>query len=63
IPEHIIQRLANASHPLEEGMAIAAEQIKLASQICQGVHLMAIKREDLLPQILDLAGISPLNEN
>ncbi len=60
IPEHIIQRLANASHPLQEGMAIASEQIKLASQMCQGVHLMAVKREDLLPQILDLAGISPL---
>lgn len=60
IPETIVQRLAAASHPLQEGIAIAAEQVRLARDICQGVHLMAVKREDLIPQILDLAGISPL---
>jgi methylenetetrahydrofolate reductase (NADPH) len=60
IPQATIDRLARASNPLEEGIQIAAEQVKLASQICQGVHLMAVKREDLIPQILDLAGIAPL---
>ncbi|MFM6323521.1 MAG: methylenetetrahydrofolate reductase, partial [Microcystis panniformis] len=40
---------------------IAAEQIKLAQQLCQGVHIMAIKREDLVPKILDLAGIPPIH--
>lgn len=60
IPEHIIQRLEKAKDPLQEGVAIAAEQVKLAKELCQGVHLMAVKREDLIPQILDLAGISPL---
>jgi methylenetetrahydrofolate reductase (NADPH) len=57
IPEHIIERLERASDPLLEGMAIAAEQVILAKDLCQGVHLMAVKREDLIPQILDLAGI------
>lgn len=61
IPEHIIKRLEKAENPLLEGMYIAAEQIKDARQICQGVHLMAVKREDLIPQILDLAGINPLS--
>ncbi|MFB2919969.1 methylenetetrahydrofolate reductase [Aerosakkonema funiforme] len=60
IPQQIIDRLASAKDPLEEGMKIAAEQVKLASQICQGVHLMAVKREDLIPQILDMAGIPPI---
>jgi methylenetetrahydrofolate reductase (NADPH) len=60
IPQHIIDRLAAAKDPLLEGMHIAAEQVKMASTLCQGVHMMAIKREDLIPQILDLAGISPL---
>lgn len=60
IPEHIIQRLEKAKDPLQEGVAIASEQVKLARELCQGVHLMAVKREDLIPQILDLAGISPL---
>jgi methylenetetrahydrofolate reductase (NADPH) len=60
IPDHLIDRLAQAADPLQEGMLIAAEQVKLASQLCQGVHMMAVKREDLIPQILDLAGIPPL---
>ena len=60
IPQHLIDRLAQASDPLQEGVKIAAEQVTLAKDLCQGVHLMAIKREDLIPQILDLAGIPPL---
>ncbi len=62
IPEHIINRLANAEKPLQEGIKIAAEQVKMASNICHGVHLMAIKREDLIPQILDMAEISPIKQ-
>lgn len=60
IPEAIIDRLAKAEKPLEEGVKIAAEQVKLAQGICQGVHLMAVKREDLIPEILNQAGIEPL---
>ncbi|MDJ0713252.1 MAG: methylenetetrahydrofolate reductase [Prochloraceae cyanobacterium] len=61
IPEEIIDRLAKATEPLQEGMKIAAEQVQLAKQLCQGVHMMAVKREDLIPQILDMAGISPID--
>jgi methylenetetrahydrofolate reductase (NADPH) len=63
IPQEIIDRLAQAQEPLQEGIKIAAEQVKLASNLCQGVHLMAVKREDLIPQILDLAGIPPLSNS
>ena len=61
IPDTIIERLANAENPLDEGVKIAAEQVKLAQDMCQGVHLMAVKREDLIPEILDRAGIEPLS--
>lgn len=61
IPQETIDRLASSPEPLQEGIKIAAEQVQLARQICQGVHLMAVKREDLIPQILDLAGIAPLS--
>lgn len=60
IPESTINRLATAAEPLQEGIKIAAEQVRLAQQLCQGVHLMAVKKEDLIPQILDLAGIPPI---
>ena len=62
IPDQIIDRLEKASDPLQEGMKIAAEQVHLARQLCQGVHMMAVKREDLISQILDLAGIPPVSQ-
>ena len=61
IPEHIIERLAKAKHPLEEGMKIAAEQVQMARGLCQGVHIMAVKREDLIAPILDLAGVEKVS--
>jgi methylenetetrahydrofolate reductase (NADPH) len=60
IPEATIERLDRADDPLREGMKIAAEQVRLAREICQGVHMMAIRREDLIPEILDMAGVAPL---
>jgi methylenetetrahydrofolate reductase (NADPH) len=61
IPQEIIDRLAKAENPLSEGIQIAAEQVTIAKDLCQGVHLMAVKREDLIPQILDLAGIRTID--
>jgi methylenetetrahydrofolate reductase (NADPH) len=57
IPQETIDRLAKAPKPLQEGIKIAAEQVKLAKQICNGVHMMAVKKEDVIAQILDLAQI------
>ncbi len=61
IPQETVDRLAKSPQPLQEGIQIAAEQVKLARQLCQGVHMMSVKREDLIPQILDLAGIEALS--
>jgi len=38
IPKHIIDRLEQAANLLQEGIKIAAEQVQIARQICQGVH-------------------------
>ncbi|MDY6783462.1 MAG: methylenetetrahydrofolate reductase [Cyanobacteriota bacterium] len=61
IPQEIIDRLAAAPEPLMEGLKIAAEQVKLARELCHGVHMMAVKREDLIPEILDMAGVEPIS--
>jgi len=60
IPEPIIDRLERAKDPLAEGVAIAAEQVQAARDLCQGVHMMAVRREDLIPQILEKAGLQPV---
>ncbi|MEB3194211.1 MAG: methylenetetrahydrofolate reductase [Cyanobacteriota bacterium] len=60
IPDHLIDRLAAAADPAAEGVAIAAEQISSYASIAQGVHLMAVKAEERIPQILKLAGVARL---
>ena len=57
IPQAIIDRLAAASDPAAEGIAIAAEQVAAYREIAQGVHLMAVKAEERIPAILRQAGI------
>ena len=63
IPAEIIYRLAQAKDPLQEGIIIAAEQVKMAQELCQGVHMMAVRREDLIPQVLDLAEIKSIQSS
>lgn len=58
IPQAIIERLAAASNPADEGITIAAEQARRYAQTCQGVHLMAVKAEERIPLILERAGFS-----
>jgi methylenetetrahydrofolate reductase (NADPH) len=61
IPDDTIDRLEKSAEPLQTGIAIAAEQVKAAQQLCQGVHLMAVKTEHLIPQILQQAGIAKVD--
>ena len=58
IPQAVIDRLAAAADPAAEGVAIAAEQVAAYLQIAQGVHLMAIKAEERIPEILRQAGLT-----
>jgi len=60
IPQSLIDRLAQADDPAAEGILIAAEQVARYRQIAQGVHLMAIKAEDRIPEILRQAGLPRL---
>jgi methylenetetrahydrofolate reductase (NADPH) len=58
IPQAVIDRLASAADPAAEGIAIAAEQVQTYMNLAQGVHLMAIKAEERIPAILELAGFT-----
>jgi methylenetetrahydrofolate reductase (NADPH) len=60
IPQAVIDRLAAASDPATEGIAIAADQVARYLDIAQGVHLMAVKAEERIPLILRHAGLRPL---
>ncbi len=58
IPESVIARLDSSLNPVDEGISIAAEQVKSFLEITQGVHLMAVKAEQQIPIILDRANIN-----
>ena len=58
IPENILNRLKDAKYPLQEGINIAAEQAHDFMNIANGVHLMAVKAEHLIPEIIEKADLS-----
>ncbi len=58
IPEKILKRLQEAKDPLKEGIQIAAEQARDFIDIAEGIHIMAVKAEHLIPKILDLANLT-----
>ena len=57
IPETILNRLKDAKDPLQEGIKIAAEQAHDFINIANGIHLMAVKAEHLIPEILEQADL------
>jgi methylenetetrahydrofolate reductase (NADPH) len=60
IPQSVIERLERAADPAAEGISIAAEQVATYRQMAQGVHLMAVKAEERIPEILLQAGVGPV---
>ena len=58
IPENILNRLKDAKDPLQEGIQIASEQAHDFINIANGVHLMAVKAEHLIPEIIEKADLS-----
>lgn len=51
IPKDMIARFETTADPKKESVRIASEIIKTAKPYCQGVHLMAIGWEELIPEI------------
>jgi len=61
VPDEIVERLKKAEDPKAEGINICIEQIKHLKTIpgVAGVHIMAIAWEEVVPQIVERAGLFP----
>ncbi len=63
VPQRLIDELASApkGQALNKGIEIAGRMIANLKKetICDGVHIMAIGREEVVPDILAAAGLSP----
>jgi len=62
VPQYLVDELASApkGEALNRGIEIAGEMIATLKKesLCDGVHIMAIGREELVPQIMEAAGLS-----
>ncbi len=58
VPEALIREIDDAVEPDDTSTAIAARTIKSLTGLCQGVHIMPVGRERLVPRILEEAGIT-----
>ena len=59
VPDSVIRRLAGAERPKQEGVAIAVELVQQLREMrgVAGVHLMAFKMEEFVPEIVERAGV------
>ncbi|MDZ4676096.1 MAG: methylenetetrahydrofolate reductase [Oligoflexia bacterium] len=62
VPDELFKRLSDAKDPSEEGIKFASELVRDYLDMCDGVHLIAIKNEELIIEVLNRAGIGKLNE-
>jgi len=62
VPQYLIDELASAPKggALNKGIEIAGRMIATLKKeaLCDGVHIMAIGREEVVPNILEAAGLS-----
>ena len=52
VPAAIIEELDNASAPLAKGVEIARRLAAEVRPFCDGIHIMAMGREELIPEII-----------
>jgi len=62
VPQELIDEMSSApkGRALDKGIEIAGRMIKRirAEKMCDGVHIMAIGREELVPDIISTAGLT-----
>ena len=53
VPQHLIDRLAASSDAVQTGIDITTEFVNDVRDCCDGVHIMAVGAEHLVPRVLD----------
>ena len=57
VPDTLIEEMDDAADKRQKSTEIAARLIKDMKPLCQGVHIMAIGWEKMVPAVLDAAGL------
>jgi methylenetetrahydrofolate reductase (NADPH) len=61
IPKELVDRMADAKDPKEEGIKICLELIEELKDVegVHGIHIMAVAWEDIVPRIVEESGLMP----
>jgi 5,10-methylenetetrahydrofolate reductase len=61
IPDELVTRMSQASDAKEEGVNIACDLIEQLRDIpgVRGIHVMAVAWEEIVPEIVERAGLLP----
>ncbi len=61
VPDSLLEEMGSVpkEQAVQKGMEIAARHIGFLrdNHVCDGVHIMAIGKEEIIPEILDMAGV------
>jgi len=62
VPDEVVERMSSAQDAKREGVAICVETIERLRRIdgVRGVHIMAVAWEDVVPSVVEMAGIKPV---
>jgi len=58
VPDHLIKEMVDAPDKVQKSIEIAARLAKGLKDLCDGVHIMAIGWEKMVPQVISEAGLS-----
>lgn len=57
VPSWVIQELECAADPIGKSLEIAVRTVRALREICAGAHIMTVHWEDVVPGLLDAAGL------
>ena len=57
VPDHLIEEMDQAANKRQKSVEIAARLIDEMADLCQGVHIMAIGWEKLVPQVIETSSL------
>jgi methylenetetrahydrofolate reductase (NADPH) len=61
VPKELVDRMADAKDPKEEGVKICVETIEQLKEVegIHGIHIMAVAWEDIVPRLVEESGGMP----
>ena len=55
----MIDKLEATEKPAKLGLQLAAELINELKSVCEGVHIMTVGKEHIIPELMQMAGYKP----